>query len=108
MVVRHNAYKAINGGSFGYTYGAHGLWYPTQDEKDERFKEWGAPIPWWKALQMPGSQQMKHLRAFYENVDWWRLEPCHPDEVLRIEPPTHNAWQQISVKAEQDRVPLLY
>jgi len=108
LVVRHNAYKAINGGSFGFTYGAHGLWYPTQSEQDQKFKEWGAPIPWWKALELPGGQQMKHLRNFYESAGWWKLAPCNPDDVLRIEPPASNEWQRISVKAEQDRVLLVY
>ncbi|HOS42894.1 MAG TPA: DUF5060 domain-containing protein [Armatimonadota bacterium] len=74
-VVRRNAYKAVQSGSFGFTYGAHGLWYPTQSEQDDKFKEWGDPIPWWKAMDLPGAAQLQHLRRCYEMVDWWTLEP---------------------------------
>ncbi len=74
-VVRHNAYKAIQSGSFGYTYGSHGLWYPNQTVADQKFDNWGKPIPWWEAVERPGSDHMKHLRTCYESVAWWRLVP---------------------------------
>jgi len=77
-VVRRNAYKAIQAGCFGYTYGAHGLWYPTQDESDRKFDNWGEPIPWWQALEAPGADHMTHLRAAYECVRWWNLAPVAP------------------------------
>ena len=74
-VVRHHAYRAIQCGSFGYTYGSHGLWYPNQNARDKKFSEWGPPVPWWVALKRPGGAQMKHLRACYESVRWWCLAP---------------------------------
>lgn len=74
-IVRHNAFKAIQSGSFGYTYGSHGLWYPNQNADDQKFDNWGKPIPWWEALERPGGVQMQHLRACYELVPWWKLEP---------------------------------
>ena len=105
-VVRRNAYKAIQSGSFGFTYGAHGLWYPTQDEKDETFKEWGTPIPWWQALALPGGAQMKHLRACYERVEWWRLEPVPAD---RLENPLDGgARREAFLKADGDETILIY
>ncbi len=73
--VRLVAYRAIQAGSFGYTYGAHGLWYPTQSADDIRFEEYGKPIPWWEALELPGGHQMQHLRRLYESLEWWKLEP---------------------------------
>lgn len=73
--VRLVSYRAIQSGTFGYEYGAHGLWYPTQNSGDEKFKEYGTPIPWWEALQRPGAAQMQHLRKLYESVNWWELEP---------------------------------
>ncbi len=86
-VVRYNAYKAIQCGSFGYTYGSHGLWYPNQNAEDQKFDNWGTPVPWWEALRRPGGEQMKHLRACYESVDWWKLHPqadavCPQGDVL--------------------------
>jgi hypothetical protein len=76
--VRWAAYRAIQAGSLGYSYGAHGLWYPTQGFDDNTFDNWGKPIPWWEALELPGGAQMTHLRALYESVPWWELEP-RPD-----------------------------
>jgi hypothetical protein len=73
--VRRTAYHAIQAGSFGYTYGAHGLWYPTQTPEDKTFSDWGAPRVWWEALDRPGAAQMRHLRTVYESVEWWKLEP---------------------------------
>jgi len=73
--VRNRAWRAIQSGCFGYTYGSHGLWYPTQNEKDNRFSEWGKPTPWWIALRRPGAEQMGRMRAIYESVRWWRLRP---------------------------------
>jgi hypothetical protein len=81
-VVRRNAYKAMQCGSLGFTYGAHGLWYPTQSADDMKFADWGTPVPWWEALQAPGGAQMAHLRAIYASLPWWTLTPVAADTVL--------------------------
>jgi hypothetical protein len=73
--VRRSAYRAIQAGSFGYSYGAHGIWYPTQNAEDKTFSDWGTPMPWCQSARRPGAEQMGLLRRFYETVDWWRLEP---------------------------------
>jgi hypothetical protein len=82
--VRRTAYTAIQGGSFGYTYGSHGLWYPTQGPEDRTHADWGDPIPWWESVAQPGAAQMGHLRKAYESVDWWRLAPW--PEGIAVEP----------------------
>jgi hypothetical protein len=106
VTVRRNAYKAIQCGSFGFTYGAQGLWYPTQDENDQTFKEWGKPIPWWKSMAMPGAAQMKHLRAAYENVEWWRLEPVDPGRLAYL--PEGRPRPEFFVKADGDATIVVY
>lgn len=73
--VRWSAYRAIQAGCFGYTYGAQGLWYPTQSMQDSTFDEWGDRMTWWESLQRPGGAQMQYLRELYESVEWWKLEP---------------------------------
>ena len=78
--VRHVAYRALQAGCRGFTYGSHGLWYPTQNETDRKFDEWGSPMPWHRAYKRSGGAQMKHLRACYESLEWWRLAPL-PDAV---------------------------
>ncbi len=98
-VVRANAYKAIQCGSFGFTYGAHGLWYPTQDEADDKFKDWGAPVPWWQAMHFPGAAHLQHLRQAYEQAAWWTLEPCATETWLDTDPAVA---ARILVKASDD------
>jgi len=83
-VVRQNAYKAMQCGSCGYTYGSHGLWYPNQDEKDLTFSEWGPPIPWRAAAERPGAAHMTHLRACYETVPWFKLVPVDVSTVIAL------------------------
>jgi len=103
--VRWAAYRAIQAGSLGYTYGAHGLWYPTQGPNDRTFDEWGPPIPWWESLELPGGAQMTHLRALYASVPWWKLEP-RPD-ALRVEGLCTYMMQPL-VKAASDDVYVIY
>jgi len=105
-VVRRNAYKAIQAGCFGYTYGAHGLWYPTQNETDTKFDNWGTPVPWWRALAAPGADHMTHLRGAYERVAWWRLVPVAPGRIVRpkIDGPRRDVW----VKADGDGTFVVY
>lgn len=73
--VRRVAYHAIQAGSFGFTYGAQGLWYPTQNAQDKKFDDWGTPMVWWESLERAGAAQMSHLRKCYESVEWWKLAP---------------------------------
>ncbi len=81
--VREVAYRAIQSGSFGYTYGSHGLWYPTQNKNDPRHDNWGKRTPWWKALERPGATHLGYMRTIYESVPWWNLVPL-PDAVFRV------------------------
>jgi len=74
--VRHVAWRAVQSGSFGYTYGAHGLWYPTQSADDDMFwQDWGVSPPWWEAAMYPGGDQMSHLRRVHEQLEWWLVAP---------------------------------
>jgi hypothetical protein len=73
--VRRVSYHAIQAGCFGYTYGSHGLWYPTQTPHDKKYKNWGKLTVWWKSMGRLGAAQMTHLRKCYESVEWWKLTP---------------------------------
>ena len=74
--VRTTAYQAIQAGAAGYTYGAAGLWYPTQSTNDQTFWSiFGTSLPWWQALYFPGATDMTYLRGFYESIPWWKLQP---------------------------------
>ena len=103
--VRMAAYRAIQSGAFGYTYGAQGLWYPTQNVDDTRYSEWGKPLVWWKALDLPGATQMRYLRSLYESVEWWNLEP-RPNAVFSLAPILED--KRILAKAKGDELFVVY
>ncbi len=73
---RRAAWHAMQAGCCGYTYGANGLWYPTQGPSDHKFwKSWGKSPPWWVAMNYPGAQQMSYMKKLYESAAWWQTQP---------------------------------
>lgn len=74
-VVRHSAYTAIQSGSFGFTYGAQGIWNAANAVSDPSSHEpnYGRAL-WNEAIDFPGGQQMSYLRAFYTALPWHTLE----------------------------------
>lgn len=103
--VRLVAYHAIQSGSFGYTYGSHGLWYPNQNAEDKKTSGWGVPIPWWEALHRPGGAQMAYLSKLYQSVSWWNLEP-RPGAVFTLEKLSEE--ERIVTKAEGSDLFVIY
>lgn len=98
--VRRSAYTAIQAGSFGFTYGAQGL-YGGVRSKDAPgpTARWGPVLTWEEGLALPGGAQMEHLRSCYESVDWWKLEP---------RPGAGEPDCDVLVKADGDEAILLY
>lgn len=72
-MVRQIAYRAIQSGCCGYCYGAQGCWNAAWDRGDGKTM-WG-DLPWYDGVDLPGAEQMGHLRRFYERVGWQRLRP---------------------------------
>lgn len=103
--VRMTAYRAIQSGAFGYTYGSQGLWHPILNEKDKAASNWGRPTLWWKALARPGSDDMAHLHALYKSVEWWKLVP-YPGAVFTIKRLSEE--NRILTKAEGTRLFVIY
>lgn len=73
-MVRHVAYRAIQSGCCGYTYGAQGCWNGAWDSPDMATM-WGN-LPWYDGVDLPGADQLGHLRRFYESLDWTALRPA--------------------------------
>lgn len=71
--VRQVAYRAIQSGCCGYTYGAQGCWDNVWDETSGGTM-WG-DLPWFDGIDLPGGAQMGHLRSFYESAPWWTMRP---------------------------------
>ena len=75
--VRRSAYTAFQGGCCGFTYGAQGLYAGVLDHQHPlTTAKWGPVLTWEEGLQLPGGAQLQHLRACYESVAWWKLEPA--------------------------------
>jgi Protein of unknown function (DUF4038) len=72
-MVRHVAYRAIQSGCCGYTYGAQGCWNAAWT-RDDRATTWG-DMPWDEGIDLSGAEHMGHLRRFYEDVGWSDLSP---------------------------------
>ena len=93
--VRNAAIRAFQSGAAGFSYGAHGLWYPTQGPEDQRFfEEWGKASPWWEALNFPGASHMGSIRACYQTARWWTLAP---DVDALVIPPSQSDWQNVLI-----------
>lgn len=72
-MVRQAAWRAIQSGCCGYTYGAQGCWNNAWDRSDMT-TAWG-DLPWYDGIDLPGATQMGHMRRFYEAIDWTALRP---------------------------------
>ncbi len=79
--VRQCMIRAIQAGAIGFSYGAHGLWYPTQSTTDSQFAEYGVARPWWEALQYPGADATAKVRRFFERQRWWTM-PARPGALV--------------------------
>ncbi len=83
---RKAAYRAVFAGACGHTYGGNGLWQFCDDPEGV----WFSPRRSWReALDLPGSGQMRHLRALIESRPFLSRVPdqgllaCEPGEGAR-------------------------
>ncbi len=98
--VRRSACTAIQSGCCGFTYGAQGLYAGVLDHnRPLTTAQWGPVLTWEEGLALPGGAQLQHLRACYESVAWWKLEPA----LAAVEPPG-----DVLVKADGVNTLLLY
>lgn len=74
-MVRATAYRAIQAGSFGYTYGAHGIWNAAWDDADTANDHIETHWNWNEAIDFLGGQQMAYLARFYRRLPWATLVP---------------------------------
>ncbi|MEZ5072514.1 MAG: glycoside hydrolase family 140 protein [Bacteroidales bacterium] len=65
--VRSSAYWSMLAGAAGYTYGCHDIWQMFDMSREPVN---GARNVWEAALQLPGSGQLKHLKALLEAFPW--------------------------------------
>jgi len=66
----------------GVSYGANGIWpwLPTPAEAMTH-PGTGAGLPWYEAMHLPGSIQMKYMKELMTGLEWWNLRPAPGDVV---------------------------
>jgi hypothetical protein len=96
-MVRHVAYRAIQSGCCGYSYGAQGCWNASDDRDD--VAGWGS-LPWYEGVDLPGGEQMGHLRRFYGELPWTELRPT---DCFRSSSATNDLFYPPEVTATPDR-----
>ena len=72
-MVRQAAYRAMQSGCCGFSYGAQGGWNGAW-EKGSFDDVWGNRA-WYEGIDLPGGEQLRHLRGFYERLPWHELQP---------------------------------
>lgn len=82
-LVRRTIYwSLLNGPTAGVTYGAHGVWgWDDGTKPPTDHPGTGKPLPWQKALMMPGAEEMPHLVKFFTSIEFNQLRPM-PEAVV--------------------------
>lgn len=70
---RTAAYWSLLAGACGHTYGNNNIWQMWREGETNVI---GANIPWYQAINHPGSFEMTHLRKLFESVKWEKLKPA--------------------------------
>ena len=74
------AYKSIQCGSLGFTYGVSGIWAMKWDTNIAGWDSY-SKYPWYVGVDAPGSTCMKFLKQFYTSFAWEKLLPRFSDPV---------------------------
>ena len=70
-------WSLLNTPTAGVTYGGHGVWgWDDGTKAPTDHTGTGTPLPWKKALTMPGAEQMALLHEFFSSIEWWKLRPA--------------------------------
>jgi len=72
------AYKSIQCGSLGFTYGVSGIWAMKWDTKIAGWDSY-SKYPWYVGVDAPGSTYMKYMKQFYTSFAWEKLVPRFSD-----------------------------
>jgi len=82
---RIGAWNAIQSGCCGFTYGVTGVWAMRWNQDTDCGWSAYSPEPWYIGMNKPGSDEMTHLKKFYEYVGFERLTPSFGFEFASFE-----------------------
>ena len=61
----------------GVSYGGNGVWgWDDGTSHPVDHANAGVPLPWQEAVRMEAAEQLAHMRALFDGLQWWRLRPC--------------------------------
>jgi hypothetical protein len=78
-------YRSFQLGLLGYGYGAAGIWndvYSAPGEPLDAGTDYELPeryVWWFDGAKKPAGERLGHFRRFYEQQQWWTLEPRFSD-----------------------------
>ena len=69
-------WSLLNAPTAGVSYGAHGVWgWDDGTKPPTDHPSTGTPLPWQKALLLPGAQQMTNVVNFFTMIEFNQLRP---------------------------------
>ena len=74
---RQSAWQSQIAGTFGFTYGAQGIWWGcyTTEEPNSNCGSGTDARAWYTAIDFPVGEQMSYMAQFWTSFDWWTLMP---------------------------------
>ena len=99
---RQAAYWSVLAGACGHTYGHNSIWQMWSPGKRPVLD---ARIPWYEAIDHPGSQQMGHLRTLFEARPFNKLQP---DQELVLSGPLTGGAKIRSAVADDGSFAIFY
>ncbi len=108
-ITRRAAYwSLLTSPTAGVTYGGHGVWgWDNGTKAPTDHPGTGVPLPWEQALRMPAAEQMRHLSAFFQSINFWRLRPA--PEMLAAQPGKEAAERFVSAaRTEEGDLAVVY
>ncbi|EKB47910.1 glycoside hydrolase family 140 protein [Cecembia lonarensis] len=95
--VRVSAYWSMLAGAAGYTYGCNDIWQMYETYRPPFIK---ARTDWKAALSLPGSSQMKYMKAIFEVFPWQGLE--HNPSLILNENPEDESFMMSAIGKNKD------
>lgn len=92
--VRKAMYNAMLSGAAGHTYGCRCVWNFYQEGAE---KTRDTDMDWRQALELPGAQQVRHMRALFERYPFSRLKPDFEGKVVVAGQGTDGAYLPAAV-----------
>ena len=74
---RQSAWQSQIAGTFGFTYGAQGIWWGCYTEEEPNFNcgSGSEARAWNVAIDFPVGEEMSLMAQFWTSIDWWTLSP---------------------------------